>query len=416
MGGAAVSIDWPEGGATRAPYAVFSDPEVYAAEMERVFRGPVWHYLGLEAEIPEPGDYRLIEVGETPVVLLRGSGGELRALVNRCAHKGTMLLYEPFGRVSELMCVYHNWTYGLDGRLRSIPFAKGVGGKGGMPAGFRMAEHGLDRLRVESLGGIVFGTFDRAAPPLADYIGPRLMANWRRMTARPFRVLGYYSQYLASNWKLYVENASDPYHATILHAWATRLKLNRFTMEGAIEMSERGWHHLSWSKMATDQGGEIYETETFRSGREGFDSFGLNDPSVIAQWDEFGDGVTTAIQTVFPNFVLQQIQNTIATRYLAPRGPEGSELFWTILGYADDDAERTAIRLKQGNLIGPAGYISLEDGMVGGLVQRGVRGGKDKASVMVMGGDAVETIKNSRASETGVRGFWTAWRDLMGVR
>ena len=416
MGGAAVSIDWPEGGATRAPYAVFSDPEVYAAEMDRVFRGPVWHYLGLEAEIPEPGDYRLIEVGETPVVLLRGSGGELRALVNRCAHKGTMLLYEPFGRVSELMCVYHNWTYGLDGRLRSIPFAKGVGGKGGMPAGFRMAEHGLDRLRVESLGGIVFGTFDRAAPPLADYIGPRLMANWRRMTARPFRVLGYYSQYLASNWKLYVENASDPYHATILHAWATRLKLNRFTMEGAIEMSERGWHHLSWSKMATDQGGEVYETETFRSGREGFDSFGLNDPSVIAQWDEFGDGVTTAIQTVFPNFVLQQIHNTIATRYLAPRGPEGSELFWTVLGYADDDAERTAIRLKQGNLIGPAGYISLEDGMVGGLVQRGVRGGKDKASVMVMGGDAVETIENSRASETGVRGFWTAWRDLMGVR
>ncbi len=408
-------IAWPEGGVTRAPYALFSDPAVHDAEMRRIFRGPVWHYLGLEVELPEPGNYRLIEIGETPVVLLRNGAGALRAFVNRCAHKGTMLLYEPFGRVDELMCVYHNWMYDLDGCLRSIPFARGIGGKGGMPDGFRMEEHGLDRLRVESLGGIVFGTFHPDTPPLAEYIGPRLMANYRRITARRFRVLGYYSQYLASNWKLYFENASDPYHATILHAWATRLKLNRFTMEGAIEMSEQGWHHLSWSRMASDAGGEIYEGAAFRSGQAAFDAFELNDASVIDQWDEFGDGITTAIQTVFPTFVLQQIHNTIATRHLVPRGPAGSELVWTILGYADDGAEETAARLKQGNLIGPAGYISLEDGMVGGLIQRGVLGDRDKASVMVMAGDAVETIENSRASETGVRGFWTAYRGLMGL-
>ena len=95
-----------------------------------------------------------------------------------------------------------------------------------------MAENGLDRLRVESLGGIVFGTFSDATPSLEAYIGERLMTNYRRMTSRPFKVLGYYSQYLDSNWKLYFENSSDPYHATILHAWATRLKLNRFTHRG----------------------------------------------------------------------------------------------------------------------------------------------------------------------------------------
>ena len=408
-------IDWPEEGVARAPYAVFSDPAIYAAEMRRIFRGPVWHYLGLEAELPEPGCYRLIDVGDTPVIVLRTPDGGINALVNRCAHKGTMLLFEPFGRVERLMCIYHNWAYDLEGCLKSVPFARGINGKGGMPDTFDMAENGLDRLRVDSLGGIVFGTFSDRTPPLETYIGERLMPNFRRMTARPFKVLGYYSQYLDSNWKLYFENATDPYHATILHAWATRLKLNRFTMEGAIEMSEKGWHHLSWSKMATDRHGEVYETEAFRSGADDFDAFGLHDPSVIEQWDEFGDGITTAIQTAFPNFVLQQIHNTIATRYLVPRGPAGSELVWTVLGYADDDDRQTRIRLKQGNLIGPSGYISLEDGMVGSLVQKGIEGDKDKASVMEMAGRSVESIVNSRASECGVRGFWTAYRALMGV-
>ena len=408
-------VVWPEEGVTRAPFAVYADPEIEQAEMERIFRGPVWHYLGVEVEIPQTGDYRLMEVGDAPVIVARNARGEVCAFRNRCAHKGTMLLFEPFGNVKELMCVYHNWRYDLDGRLTGIPFEKGIGGKGGMPASFDKAKHGLDRLRVDSIGGMIFGTFSDETEPLRDYLGPRMVRNMETVGCRAFRVLGRYSQHLASNWKLYWENASDPYHATILHAWATKLKLNRFTMEGAIEMGGGGRHHLSWSRMATDRGGAIYDGEAFRSGGEAFDRFGLHDPSVIEQWDEYGDGVTTRIQTVFPNFVLQQIHNTIATRVLVPRGVDGSELIWTVLGYADDDERRTAMRLKQGNLIGPSGYISLEDGMVGGLVRRGVAGSRDKAAVLEMDGDSIESIEGSRASECGVRGFWTAYRRCMGL-
>ena len=415
MDGDTELVVWPEEGVTRAPFVVFSDPDIYDAELKRIFRGPIWHYLGLEVEIPEAGDYRLIEVGDTSIIVLRNSGGEVSALVNRCAHKGTQLLFEPFGNAKELMCVYHNWLYDLDGNLQSIPFDKGIGGKGGMPESFRKADHGLDRIRVETINGLIFGTFSDEVEPLADYLGPQVVESMDRVGSRKFRVLGYYSQWLSSNWKLYCENATDPYHATILHAWATKLKLNRFTMEGAIEMGRGGWHQLSWSKMATDKGGEIYETSTFRTGAESFEKFGLHDTSVIEQWDDYDDGITTFIQTVFPNFVFQQIHNTLATRYLVPRGPEASELYWTILGYDDDDEEQTNIRLKQGNLIGPSGYISLEDGMVGGLVQRGIGGDKDKASVMEMDGSSIETIRNSRASECGVRGLWTAYRTLMGV-
>ncbi len=413
-------ISWPEEGVTRAPFAVYSDPRVHEAEMTRIFRGAIWHYLGLEIEIPETGDYRLMEIGDTPVIVLRNGAGEISALVNRCAHRGTMLLYEPFGNAKELMCVYHNWLYDLEGKLRSVPFDRGINGKGGMPETFRKADHGLDRLRVETINGLIFGTFSDDVEPLRDYLGPQVVGSFERVAGREFRVLGYYSQWLSSNWKLYCENASDPYHATILHAWATKLKLNRLTMEGAIEMGHEGWdregwHQLSWSKMATDKGGEVYDRAEFRSGTESFEAFGLHDTSVIEQWDEFGDGITTFIQTVFPNFVFQQIHNTLATRVLVPRGPEGSELIWTILGFADDDETQTAGRLKQGNLIGPSGFISLEDGMVGSLIQRGLGGGRDKATVMEMDGRSIETIRNSRASECGVRGLWTAYRALMGV-
>ncbi len=407
-------LRWPPEGVRRVPFRIHSDPDIYDLEMEKIFRGRIWHYLGLEVEIPEPGDYRLTEVGETSVIMLRGPDGEVRALVNRCAHKGTMLLFEPFGRVTELMCVYHNWLYDLDGNLRNVPFAKGINGRGGLPENFDLCDHSLERIRVESVNGLVFCSFSDETEPLRDYLGRELMHNIDRVAGRRFKVLGYYSQYLDSNWKLYFENASDPYHATILHAWATRLKLNRFTMEGAIEMGRQGWHHLSWSRMLSDQGGEIYDTAEFRSGGEALTDFGLHDSSVIEQWDEHGDGITTAIQTAFPNFVLQQIHNTIATRVLIPRGVEGSELVWTVLGYEDDEDWQTDIRLKQGNLIGPAGYISMEDGMVGGLVQRGMRG-DDGQAVMELDGESIATIVNSRASECGVRGFYTAYRELMDL-
>ncbi|MFN0299554.1 MAG: aromatic ring-hydroxylating oxygenase subunit alpha [Burkholderiales bacterium] len=408
-------VTWPIEGITRIPYALQVDPDIEQAEMRCIFRGKTWNYLCLDIEIPNPGDYRRVDVGDTSVIVLRDDAGQVRALVNRCAHKGAAILTQTHGSVKELMCVYHNWMFDLQGKLQSVPFERGIQGKGGMPAGFCKDDHPLTALRVEGINGLVFGTFSPDTEPLREYLSPVMVANLERVACKPFRVLGYYSQYLDSNWKLYFENATDPYHATILHAWATRLKLNRLTMEGAIEMGRNGWHHLSWSKMANDRGGEIYERKEFRSGGSNFSAFTLNDPSIIEQWDERDDGITLAIQTAFPSFLLAQINNTMATRVIVPRGVNGSELMWTILGYADDDEAQTAIRLRQGNMIGPSGFISLEDGMVGSYIQRAIAADRDKSAVLEMGGDSIETIRNSRASECGVRGFYTAYRELMGL-
>jgi anthranilate 1,2-dioxygenase large subunit len=140
----------------------------------------------------------------------------------------------------------------------------------------------------------------------------------------------------------------------------------------------------------------------------------LADPSLLQGFDEYHDGVTLQILSVFPTFVLQQIQNAIAVRQIVPRGIEKTDLNWTYLGFSDDTPEQRLTRIKQGNLVGPAGYISMEDGCVGGFVQRGIAGASDQEAVLEMGGSQAQSSE-SRVTEASVRGFWKAYRSNMGV-
>ncbi|HVA13920.1 MAG TPA: Rieske 2Fe-2S domain-containing protein, partial [Stellaceae bacterium] len=185
-------IAWPKEGPTRAPYRVMHDPDIYRAEMDRIFRGPTWHYLCLDAELPKPGDYRTSFIGEVPIIVARDEDGEINAMVNRCAHKGALLCIEPCGNRKQFACVYHAWTYSLKGDLTSVAFQRGLAGKGGMPADFDPKQHGLARIRVENFCGMVFGTFSDTVENVETYLGPDMAAHVRRIFNRPVEVLGYY--------------------------------------------------------------------------------------------------------------------------------------------------------------------------------------------------------------------------------
>ena len=69
---------WPDDGVTRVPYFVYEDAELYQEEQEQIFRGPAWNYLGLDIEIPEPGDYITNHVGDTPVIVVRAEDGAIK--------------------------------------------------------------------------------------------------------------------------------------------------------------------------------------------------------------------------------------------------------------------------------------------------------------------------------------------------
>ena len=84
-------LDWPAQGVTRVPFRLFSDEEIYQLEQEKIFRGPVWNYVCLEAEIPNAGDYKTSFVGEIPVIVTRNHDGAVHVMVNRCAHKGALV-------------------------------------------------------------------------------------------------------------------------------------------------------------------------------------------------------------------------------------------------------------------------------------------------------------------------------------
>jgi anthranilate 1,2-dioxygenase large subunit/terephthalate 1,2-dioxygenase oxygenase component alpha subunit len=402
---------WPDPGLTRVPYELYGDPEVYARERARLYLGRTWNYLALECEIPVPGDYKTTFVGDVPVVVVRAEGGGINGFENRCAHRGALLCLERFGNVDAITCVYHAWSYDLEGRLKSVAFQKGVKGKGGMPRDFRCEDHRLRPLRIECFAGLVFGTFAEEMPSLEDYLGPEIAARVRRVLPRPVKVLGYTTQVLRNNWKLYVENVKDPYHASILHLFFTTFRINRLSQEGGIIVDPSGGHHVSYSKTQMAAADTEYDAERLRADSA---SFGLKDPSLLQNRDEFDDGITLQILTVFPNFVMQQIQNSLVVRQVVPKGLDRTELFWTYYGFADDDEALADLRLKQSNMVGPAGYISMEDGAVGAFVQRALPGAGEDATVVMMGGEGAES-QDGRATETSVRGFWKAYRGLMGI-
>lgn len=403
---------WPEG-LTRVPYWAFQREDVLAAEQARLFRGPCWNYLCLEAEIPEPGDYRTTSVGDTPVVVTRDLDGEIYAFENRCAHRGALLALKDCGKAKDFSCVYHAWTYSLQGDLTGVAFKDGINGSGGMPASFRMEAHGPRKLRVATLAGLVFGSFSEDVPPIEDYLGEQIVGRIERVLAgrRPV-VIGRFTQMLLNNWKLYMENVKDSYHASILHLFFTTFEINRLSQKGAIIVDESGGHHVSYS--AIDQSAEAqsnaYTDQNIRSQSE----YRLADPALLKGFDEYDDGVTLQILSVFPGFVLQQIQNQVAVRQILPRGVQETELNWTYLGFEDDTPEQRQMRLRQGNLVGAAGFVSMEDGCVGGFVQRGIAGAADVCSVIEMGGDRAES-SSSRVTEASVRGFWKAYRNLMDL-
>ncbi len=394
---------------TRVPYRVYTDPALYEAEQQGLFRGSVWNFVGLELEVPKVGDYQTRFIGDTSVVMVRAEEG-INVLVNRCAHRGNLVCFKNSGNAKHLACVYHNWTYGLDGKLQGVPFRRGVGGKGGMPEDFNTADHAMPRLRAESYCGLVFATFSDTAPSLHDYLGESMRANMERVLGRKLTVLGYYVQAMPNNWKLYVENNRDPYHASLLHLFQATFKLNRLSMEGGIKLSDDGKHHISYSISAKDTDEAEYAADKLRSVSDGYT---LNDPSLIAKWPEFACGTTLAIQTIFPNFVVQQISNSLAVRLCLSKGPEQCELLWWILGTEEDTKEQRDIRIRQSNMVGPGGVISMEDGVVGGWIQRATREDKDERSLVEMGGRDFTPIPNNRVTEVAVRSYWRAWRDCV---
>lgn len=404
-------LQWPGPDDSAVPYAVYVDEEIFRREQERIFQGPVWSYLGLESEVSRPGDFLSTYIGTTPVVLNRGRDGGLNGFVNRCAHRGATVVRERRGNCKVHTCLYHQWSYDAEGNLVGIPYRRGLNGAGGFPADFRPEEHGLRKVRVAAIQGLVFGTMSAEAPPLETFLGDTICDRLRRVFNRPLISLGYQRQRVRANWKLMVENVKDSYHGALLHAFNSRFGFFRSTQRGDVRMTSGGVHGIltTYSTQSEQVASAFDQVTTFKP------SLTLEDMSVVRFSREHADDIVTSIISLFPSCLMLHGGTFLIIRQVRPKSASEFEMVWTIVGFADEDEERKALRVMQtANLLGPAGYVSMEDAEAIEATQTALSGeGGGGQGVIALGGRTVEN-QDHLVTEVAIRGFWKGYRRLMG--
>lgn len=384
-------IEWPEED-NRVPREIYFDQDIYDLEMERIFNGPYWIIMGHESEIPELGDYKRMDLGEIPVIVLRDMEGEIRVLVNACAHRGTQLVDAPHGNLSgtcSLTCIYHAWRFALNGELMAASMPDGF------PVDFEKERYGLPTARVTIYKGAIFATFSDDAPDFADYIGEVSVGLDRALGDGNLEFLGAQKVIIEANWKILAENIYDGYHVVALHK-AFRL-LNIRSAGGDQTFThdyERSGH--VWQEYRTIEPEDVPL---------------LKDVSVLQIRTK--SEPTNRILNVWPLSVVSDQVDTLALRYMIPRGPEKTEIHYAVFGRAGDSEEIKHHRVVQGsNLFGPEGFVSLEDQTALARVQTSA---KARGENVVLKGTLKRFPPYRLLDEAGIRHFYSAYRQAMGI-
>jgi len=412
--GLSEQLAWEGDSTSRIPFGAYTSDALHERELQKFFYEKHWSYVGLEAEVPEVGDFKRTVIGERSVVMSRGTDSKINVFENVCAHRGMQFCRKRRGNQKEFVCPYHQWSYALDGQLQGVPFRRGVrsNGKvqGGMPADFKPAEHSLNRLKVASRGGVVFASFDHEIESLEDFMGPTILSYFDRLfNGRQLRVLGYNKQRIPGNWKLMQENIKDPYHPGLLHTWFVTFGLWRADNESALKM-DRHYRHAA---MISTRGKAMEKAEGVTQVSSFKESMTLRDDRFldIVPEDWWG-GPTAVMTTLFPSVILQQQVNSVSTRHIQPRGHGEFDFVWTHFGFEDDTEEMTRRRLRQAILFGPAGFVSADDGEVIELSQQGFEQRPGHRALAELGGrDVGET--DHMVTETLIRGMYAYWRKVM---
>ena len=420
-------ITWPNADYTRTPYEVYTSEEIFAREQRMIFNGPTWVILGLECEVAEPGSYTRSTVGTTPVVLSRSDDGELYAFVNKCAHRGAQVVRELRGKKLSHTCLYHGWTYDTKGDLKVAPLAKGVMGQGGYPGEFKVEDHCLQKLKVDTFSGIVFGSLHENPPSLRDYLGDAVAERLSMICNRPLKVWGYQRQTMACNWKLFMENTRDMYHAPMLHSFIPKFGMfNPAKQKNSLKFGLDGGHGAFTTYDITGVAGAakgvigkiaapMMQKKMMAGTDKSTDKLVMEDPSVAQGVGELPDGTYLNIISIFPATLFTIVANTLSFRQIRPIAPDKCETVYTWFQYEDDDEEMHHRRVEQSNLFGPAGFVAMEDAEVMETTQIGIaRGMETGESFMEMGGLTIEDGAHG-ITEASVRGFWKAYCRYMEI-
>jgi len=219
------------------PAWIYTDPGFFERERLAIFR-QAWHIVGHINDAPKAGDYVTLDVLGDRVVTLRGEDGVLRSFHNVCRHRASKLAEDSKGSCGKrLVCPYHAWSYGLDGRFVAAPKWQGF-------EGLNPEQHSLVPVEQEIAFGFIFIRFEKGLPAVAEMMAPyadelaafeleKLVPNGR-VTLRPRPV----------NWKNVGDNYSDGLHIPVAHPGLSRLFAGTYKIE-AKPWIDKMWGHIT---------------------------------------------------------------------------------------------------------------------------------------------------------------------------
>ena len=188
------------------PRELYVSDEAYRFDTQLMLKS-VWLYACTVAHVKHPGDYFLFEMAHNSVIIVRGRDGEVRAFYNSCRHRGARICHDQRGRAPRLMCPYHQWTYGLDGRLLA---ARDMGPE------FDKGDYGLTPVAVENIAGLIFICMADTPPPI-DRVKADISAQIGVYDLEHCKVAVQDDLIENANWKLVMENNRECYHCDVGH-------------------------------------------------------------------------------------------------------------------------------------------------------------------------------------------------------
>jgi glycine betaine catabolism A len=333
---------------------------VYDQEIKQIWRRS-WLFAGFSLQAAAPGEFFRFELGDGSIIVVRGQDGDLRALHNTCRHRGMAVCQEPAGTAKRFVCPYHQWSYGLDGRLLGAGGMEREIDEDGRPL-LDPAAYGLPTAPVTEVGGLIYvwpgneppQPFEQARASLAAALEPQGLERARIAHSIEYRV--------RANWKLVWENNRECWHCHLGHPEYIQANFDsaadnernreaaaRREAEHAAVLSEAGLGATTATLAGAEAHGEpgLYQFPTpgywWSANRtplvDGFVTESLDGKPVAPLMGSYSgrDVGTLRVRTV-PNFWSHASSDHAVVTRLVPAGPEQTRV--TVFWLVDREAEQ----------------------------------------------------------------------------
>ncbi len=401
----------------RVDGSVYTDPAIFRAELEKIwYRG--WVYVGHSSEVPKPNDFVMKAIGPQSVLMTRDKDGQIHLLLNRCPHRGNQVCLEDRGNTTSFVCSYHGWNFRNNGELRGTPFPAGY-------QGVDKSQLGLGKVaRVETYKGFVFGSFAApgSGPTLLEHLGAAAEAIDRLVQFSPEGEVevtaGFLKHRTKANWKFIVDNETDGYHPTFVHASIFSTAKSGI---GALYNNDS----TAVSRYLGNGHSENDLRPEFRRLDKPLGWFGTSEdrlPEYVAKMKvAYGEEKARQILVdgtphtmIFPNLFIAEIQLFV----LQPLAADETVQHVTAIQFKGAPDLNRRMRQQTMGSVGPAGLLLADDTEMYERNQRGVQQRDPETLFLGRGLHRERTDENGftigdNTDEVPSRGMWSHYRALM---